>query len=662
MMRMPVMSVSSATSTVLRIKEVKINRFIFVCGLFTAGLAYGQSVEDCLQCHGDKDFSKSINDSTEISLYVDQQKYEKSIHSGFSCVDCHSTVKNVEHEPELPSVNCGRCHEQAQQEYALSIHATSLGAENVSPAQCKDCHGNHYVLPATDAGSAIFLLNIATTCGKCHTKPQVIEFLGFQGDGPVAGYQQSVHARILQEDPARGAPTCTNCHGSHSIYIMSDPRSSFNKLNRAETCGNCHQQVKTEYLQSVHWRAVQRGHFESPTCNDCHGEHKIQSPQEKDAITNRFNLSSQICAKCHSSPAMMARFGLDAERFASYNRTYHGLALLKGSADAANCTSCHEVHAIREHNSPESSVHPANLQKTCGKCHQNVSKEFSNIAVHPKNLAERNPVAFYARSIYVWLIVVIIGSMVLHNLIILVSFIRKKRQSRKQERLYQRFQTFEVYQHLMLTLSFFILVITGFALKFPDAGWVRLLVSAGMTEAVRSLLHRIGAVILITISTVQLIYFIWHRQGRKEISALRPQISDLSGFWQNMKYYLGFTEQRPGFGRWDYTEKAEYLALIWGTAVMAFTGLVLWFPEFFMSYLPTWMFETSEVIHYFEAWLATLAIFIWHCFFVIYHPERYPMNLTWLDGKISEEELQHHHPQEYEAIQKRTNQTETDLT
>ena len=501
---------------------------------------------------------------------------------------------------------------------------------------------------------------MAVTCGKCHLDPRVIKYLGYQGDGPVAGYQQSIHARILREDPARGAPTCTNCHGSHAIYIMSDPRSSFNKLNRSETCGHCHPQVKAEYLQSIHWRAVQRGHFESPTCNDCHGEHKIQSPQDVDAITNRLNLSSQICAKCHSSQAMMARFGLDAERFASYNRTYHGLAILKGSADAANCTSCHETHAIREQSSAESSVNPANLQKTCSKCHDNISQEFSSIAVHPKNLAERNPVAFYARSVYMWLIIVVVGSMVVHNLIILGSYIRKKRQVRKQDRLYQRFRSFEVYQHFLLIFSFFILVITGFALKFPDAGWVRLLVSAGMTESLRSVLHRIGAVILISISLIQLFYFLFHRQGRKEISALRPQISDVSGFWQNMKYYLGFAEQRPRFGRWDYTEKAEYLALIWGTAVMAFTGLVLWFPEFFMDYLPTWMFETSEVIHYFEAWLATLAIFIWHWFFVIYHPEKYPMNLTWLDGKISEEDLRHHHPEEYTAIQKQTDRNAKD--
>ena len=568
-------------------------------------------------------------------------------------MDCHNTVKSAEHEPGLPAVNCGSCHEDVQNQYAQSIHAVSLDDKNIVPAKCKNCHGSHYVLPSSDPESGTFPQNIAGTCGACHSNPALMALLGVRGASPVIGYQQSVHARILREDPARGAPTCINCHGSHSIFIMSDPRSSFNKLNRAETCGTCHHQEKEEYLKSIHWRAVQRGHFESPTCNDCHGEHQIESPQDAGAITNRLNLSSQVCAKCHSSQAMMSRFGLDAERFASYMRTYHGLALLKGSPDAASCISCHETHAIREKTSAESSINPLNLQKTCGKCHDNVSAEFITIDVHPRNIQSRNPIAFYARQIYIWLIVLLISSMVIHNLIILVNYLHQKRQMRKQSRLYQRFQPFEVYQHMLLLLSFITLAATGFALKFPDAFWVRWLVALGMSESVRSVIHRIAAVVLVASSVVQLCYFIFNSRGRKEFILLRPQISDLSGFWQNMKYYLGLSKNKPQFGRWDYTEKVEYLALIWGTAVMALTGFVLWFPEFFMNFLPSWIFETSEVIHYFEALLATLAIFVWHWFFVLFHPEKYPMNMTWLDGKISEEELQHHHPLEYEELKGR---------
>ena len=70
-----------------------------------------------------------------------------------------------------------------------------------------------------------------------------------------------------------------------------------------------------------------------------------------------------------------------------------------------------------------------------------------------------------------------------------------------------------------------------------------------------------------------------------------------------------------------------------------------------MIYLPTWAFETFEVVHYFEAWLAVLAILVWLMFFVIFHPEKYPMEFIWMDGKITAEDLKHHHPAEYKKLQ-----------
>jgi len=617
---------------------------------FLSACLFAQSVEECMDCHSDEDLSKSIDDSTEISLFIDLEKYENSIHGGFECIDCHSSIKDVEHEPDLPAVNCTDCHEDVLEEYAESIHAHTYSGTKITIAGCHDCHGSHYILPSDEELSLTNHRNIDKICSNCHTKPEVLELIGIRGEGPVALYHNSIHDRKLHEDPALAAPTCSDCHGYHSIYYMSDPRSSFNKLNISGTCGNCHKQEKEAYDKSIHWRAVSRGHFESPTCNNCHGEHRIESPQEKDALTNRLNSSSQICAKCHSSASMMQRFGLDSERFTSYMRTYHGLAVLKGSPDAANCTSCHEVHAIIEQTNPKSSVYPANLNATCGKCHTNIGVEFVSISVHPKDMEARNPIAFYARSIYIWLLILIIGGMVLHNIIIFRYYIVRRRALKQQQLTYQRFMPFEVYQHILLIISFLTLVVTGFALKYPEAFWVQGLVSLGMTETIRSNLHRIAAVILVAVSLIQAGYFIFHKKGRKEIYLLRPQISDLTGFWSNMKYHLGFSKEKPKFGRWDYTEKAEYLALIWGTAVMALTGFVLWFPELFMRFLPSWMFEVSEVIHLFEAWLAMLAIFVWHWFFVIFHPERYPMSLTWLDGQITEEEMKHHHPLEYEEL------------
>ena len=102
-----------------------------------------------------------------------------------------------------------------------------------------------------------------------------------------------------------------------------------------------------------------------------------------------------------------------------------------------------------------------------------------------------------------------------------------------------------------------------------------------------------------------------------------------------MAYYLGRRGEKPRSPRYDYVEKAEYLALIWGTVVMAITGLILWFPNQFTRFAPGWLVEVSEVVHFYEAWLAFLAIVVWHWFFVIMHPEEYPLNLTFLNGKIT---------------------------
>jgi formate dehydrogenase gamma subunit len=614
-----------------------------------------QSVEECMECHSDNELTKFIDDTVEISLYVNLDQYSNSIHGDMECTDCHSDIEDIDHGEDLENVDCAACHDEVQEVYLESIHAGSYKGNiykdnTFHTAYCKDCHGTHDILPSDDEKSKTYPLNITETCGNCHLRPEVISILGLRGEGPVIAYHNSIHDRILHEDPDRGAPSCVSCHGAHDIYVMSDPRSTFSKFNRAEMCGKCHTAEEEEYKKSIHWRAVQRGHMESPTCNDCHGEHHILSPQDKESSTNRLNSASQVCANCHSSPTLMRRFGLDPERFTTYSKTYHGLAVLKGSPDAANCTSCHEVHAIMEEDHPESSVNKANLINTCGKCHEDVTSAFINIPVHPSNLESRNPIGFYAENIYIWLIVVTIGGMIIHNIIIFVFYLRKKKKMLAQERTYQRFQPFEVYQHFLLLLSFFLLVITGFALKFPDALWVQGLTAIGLDETLRGLLHRIFAVLLVVISIIQTIYFIASRKGRKEIAALMPKVNDVTGFVANMKYYLGMSTQKPRFGRWDYTEKAEYLALIWGTAVMAITGFVLWFPEFFMSILPSWVFETSEIIHYYEAWLATLAIIVWHWFFVIYHPEKYPMSLTWMNGKVTEEEMKHHHPLEYDEL------------
>ena len=48
------------------------------------------------------------------------------------------------------------------------------------------------------------------------------------------------------------------------------------------------------------------------------------------------------------------------------------------------------------------------------------------------------------------------------------------------------------------------------------------------------------------------------------------------------------------------------------------------------------------MIHYYEAWLAFLAILIWHMYATVFNPKVYPMNPSWLTGKMPEKAQELH--------------------
>jgi cytochrome b subunit of formate dehydrogenase len=622
-----------------------------------------------MECHGDPETVKVINDTTEISMLVDDDIFTSSIHGDMECIECHMDLDGVEvedeHEGEIAKVLCVECHDDVQEEYDLSAHALAFDDDQHLSANCLDCHGSHHaILSYEEENSPTFKMNIDSMCADCHSKPEVLAALYIKGDGPVGLYHESVHSKYLLENPDEDdAPTCISCHGSHKIMRRINPECLTSEMNLPNTCGTCHEKEYDEYMESIHWKGKSRGHQESPGCNDCHGEHRIISAEDEDALTNRLNLSSQICQGCHASKIMMERFGLDANRLESYNRSYHGLSVLRGSPDAATCVSCHEVHAIKSSSDSTASVHISNLEATCGECHDNITADFVEIDMHPVEQETRNPIAYFFKNLYIWLIIITIGGMVIHNTIIYIYHVVKKRRAHILKPTYQRFRPWEVYQHIALFTSFFLLVVTGFALKFPEAGWVKLLGWLGMDEFLRGWIHRVAAIAMTIVSLIQGAYLLFTKTGRKEFKALIPTATDVTDFFKSMKYYLRISKEKPKSGRFDYTEKAEYLALIWGVIVMGSSGVILWWPEFFMRFLPAWIFETSEVIHYYEAWLATLSIIVWHWFFVVYHPEKYPMDVTWTNGKMSLKDLEEHHPLEYEEhLKERFQETEAEAS
>jgi len=90
--------------------------------------------------------------------------------------------------------------------------------------------------------------------------------------------------------------------------------------------------------------------------------------------------------------------------------------------------------------------------------------------------------------------------------------------------------------------------------------------------------------------------------------------------------------------------------MMWGTILMGITGVILWFDNTSIGLFTKLGFDISRTVHFYEAILATLAIVVWHFYFVIFNPDVYPMNLAWLTGKMSEHEMLDEHPAELERL------------
>ncbi len=597
--------------------------------------------ELCLDCHDDVDLTFSI-------------------HEDLDCDGCHEDVMEIglEHADgftanyEVIQESCGNCHEDAYGEFLESVHWESLAnVENGDDAaHCYSCHGVHNILPADNPNSLSYPGNLAQTCGNCHAKPELVEKYQIPDLHPVELFEKSYHAKRLAEGDELYAATCNDCHGVHNIKVSTDPTSTISHSNIAETCGSCHEEIYREYSQSVHWSALAKGQRESASCVDCHGEHEIVAHDDPDSFVNRRSAAEKVCARCHTDERLVKKYGLMEGKVSSYQDSYHGLAVLQGDPEAATCYDCHNAHEILLESNEKSSIHLNNLVETCSNCHPGANLTFAQSYTHQSVILAEKPVEYYVGYIYMILIVVTIGGMLVHNMFIIIRRgINKYKKETKSDYI-QRFSPSQVFQHRFLIISFFTLVLTGFALKFPEVAWVKVLHYVGLTEPLRALIHRIAGVAIIIVSIWHVIEIMTSRAGNGLFKAMLIRKSDLASFIHSAKYLIGMSRIKPNYEKFDYTEKAEYWALIWGMIVMIFTGLILFFPVFFTKNAPIWFLKVSETIHYYEAWLATLAIFVWHFFFVIFHPKEYPMSMTWLQGKMTVKEYKHKHLKDYEKI------------
>jgi cytochrome b subunit of formate dehydrogenase len=285
--------------------------------------------------------------------------------------------------------------------------------------------------------------------------------------------------------------------------------------------------------------------------------------------------------------------------------------------------------------------------KTCGKCHPGAGTKFAIGKVHLEEKVTGGETGEvlqgWIRRIYIFLIVATIGFMLFHNALI---WWRKARAvKRDPRRVVERMNLNQRLQHGALVVSFTVLVISGFALAYPGSAFAWLIVD----ESWRRIIHRITGVVMMLVGLYHVAYMIGTREGRKGLRDFWFRIKDARDLIATLKYYSGLSKVRPMVARFGYAEKLEYWAMIWGTIVMAVTGLMLWFTVTVTYFLPRWWVEVALTIHLYEAILATLAVIVWHFYHVIFDPDIYPMSFVWLDGKMTPEQYEHEHGLDTEA-------------
>jgi cytochrome b subunit of formate dehydrogenase len=207
-----------------------------------------------------------------------------------------------------------------------------------------------------------------------------------------------------------------------------------------------------------------------------------------------------------------------------------------------------------------------------------------------------------------------------------------------------RFPVADRIEHIITIVSFTVLAVTGLPQMY--AMWpimIAAIQAMGGIETIR-IIHRGAAIVLILAS-------IWHiaAMGYK-VYVKRVRLTMLPGWKdvvdavQGLGYNFRILRNPPRMGKFNYMEKAEYWALVWGTVVMMVTGYMLWNPIATTSLLPGSVIPVARMAHGLEAVLAVLSILTWH----MYHVHLKRFNKSMFSGYISREEMEEEHQIELE--------------
>jgi len=252
---------------------------------------------DCSKCHEavGEDYGRSIHG----------QLTAKNDPVAPGCRDCHGThgilgktdPKSTTFPTNIPGL-CSKCHLEGKKaalrytgtqhniigNYTESIHGKGLLESGLTvTATCTGCHTAHRILPAKDPASTVNPKNVPATCGKCH-------------NGIEDQFNKSVHSPSVSGTD-KELPVCSTCHTAHTISRTDE--TGF-ELGVMTTCGKCHGEIAKSYFETYHGKVSRLGYTKAAKCFDCHGSHDIAKISDPRSHLSRDNVVA-TCRKCHSN-------------------------------------------------------------------------------------------------------------------------------------------------------------------------------------------------------------------------------------------------------------------------------------------------------------------------------------------------------------------------
>jgi formate dehydrogenase gamma subunit len=217
----------------------------------------------------------------------------------------------------------------------------------------------------------------------------------------------------------------------------------------------------------------------------------------------------------------------------------------------------------------------------------------------------------------------------------------------QKQKQYPRFRVGAQVEHWVLVVSFTVLCVTGLPQKYVEFPFSQSLIDLmGGIETTR-LIHRWAAFVLIAGSIYHIItnayrFFVKHERMR-----IVPDKKDAEDLRDYVLYNIGFKKEHPKMRKFNFGEKFEYWAVVWGTGVMIITGFMLLNPIATTSVLPGQFIPAALAAHGWEAVLAASAIIVWHLYNVLIRQ----FNPSMWTGKLPRDQMEEEHALELERLE-----------